>query len=56
VSIKVLAANPRFSTFDFASLREKADLEVAAQKAADGKNIKFEPANQKYQMQRLDGR
>jgi hypothetical protein len=51
VSLKVLAASPNSASFDFTKLNGKADLESAAQKAIQGRDIKFEPM-QKLQFQR----
>ena len=50
VSLRVLAASPSGTTFEYSKLTSKAELEKAAQKASMGHELKFEPMRQlKYQ-------
>ena len=52
VSIKVLAATPNKAAIDFANLKGKPDLESAAEKAFQGKDLKLEPTLKQLQLQR----
>ena len=45
VSLKVLAASPGGSTFDYKKLSSKAELETAAQKAVQGHEIVMVPTS-----------
>lgn len=52
VSIKVLAASPNRAAVDFTEMKSKNDLEKAAERAFQGKDLKLEPAKQQFQLQR----
>ena len=52
VSLKVLAASPNRSQFDFSKFIGKQELELAAQKATQGNKILIEPSARQMQMSR----
>lgn len=52
VSIRVLAANPRRQAIDFSSVREKSDLEIAADKSLRGTDLRGYRVVPRTQLQR----